>query len=266
MINWLGEQRIAGKLIARIGRNGQQLVAEFPELGILRASPPGDEVHFEPSIGADPIEVAKMRSSVLDALSRHIQGKITFHASAVSSGSNVVGFLGPSGFGKSTLVAALCQSGPFDLVADDTLAIEFEESESPGEAVRVVPTQSLAWLLPDARRLIGLDSREQNKIPIEFRRTSSDRLSLRALVGLDFDDRALNPSLRRLRGQNALPLLSMSLIRWIIDDPSAHLHEFKQLRRLVETCPVFEFQRKREPSGLVRSVNMMQELFESCCS
>ena len=46
-----------------------------------------------------------------------------FHAGAVSAGQAVVGFPGPSGQGKSTLVAACLQTG-FNLVSDEALCFD----------------------------------------------------------------------------------------------------------------------------------------------
>src|SRR4051812_48215414 len=100
---WLGEQLVNERVVARVGRRGKELIAEFADLGVLVANLEQRSTRFEGKPGADAAVLQKLMASVVDALARHIRGKMSIHASAVACGSEVVVLVGPSGAGKSTL-------------------------------------------------------------------------------------------------------------------------------------------------------------------
>jgi hypothetical protein len=260
LTTWLAENRFAGRMLVRVGRRGDDLIAEFANLGQLTTSTRGTDVHFEPLAGVDEATLEKLRATVIDAFVRHAQGKVTLHGGAVSVDSKAVALVGPTGSGKSTLTAALCAEAEIGLVADDTVAIELPEIASAASSVEVVPTQKAAWLLPEARRALGLDSALAGKTAIPFRTGTSGRLELAAVVGLVFDSDVRPPELRRLRGQNAFSTLFNSAIRFVVDDPGAQLREFDQLRVLVERCPVYELRRLRDLRQLKDAARRVRDL------
>src|SRR5258705_7143373 len=96
---WLGEYRVDGEVVSRIGRRGDELVAEFVSLGKFAASSDGVCTHLEPLPGAPSWAFEKLRASLFEALLRHVRGKITFHGSAVGMGSRAIAFVGPGGAG-----------------------------------------------------------------------------------------------------------------------------------------------------------------------
>ncbi len=257
---WVSEHRVDGRVVARIGRRGEDLVAEFPSVGTFTSSPNGTRTQFEPVEGAATTVLEKMNTSLIGALRRHLQGKVTLHGSAVALRSKAAAFIGPSESGKSTLAAALCAEPDVELVADDTVAIELPLTTETG--VEIIPTQTKAWLLPDARLLLGLDAAPAGKSPVAFCGATSPTLTLDAIVGLVFDSTVRQPTLRRLRGQEAFSLLSGSTIRFVIDDPEAQLREFDQLRRLVRQCSVFELRRPPELAQLGSSVALLRQLLQ----
>jgi hypothetical protein len=261
-ITWVGESRIHGKVVARVGRRaGGDLVAELLNVGTLAADPGGDNARFEPVPGMSTTMLDKLTASVLDALARHAQGKMTLHGGGVALRSRAVVFVGPSGAGKSTLAASLCTRPSIELVADDTVALELPEDLDQAGPIEVVPTQATAWLLPDTRAALGIGPQpsERGKLPVAVRPFAS-RARLGAIVGLSFDPNVDQPELRRLRGQEALALLSGSLIRWIIDDPAVQAREFEQLRVLVQQCPIFELKRAFDMMRLRRSAELIEQL------
>lgn len=71
-----------------------------------------------------------------------LRGTICLHASAVRVGQGVVGFLGNSGQGKSTLAAEFVSHG-FPLVTDDVLPVELEQNDN-----RVWPSFPELKLMP----------------------------------------------------------------------------------------------------------------------
>jgi hypothetical protein len=258
---WLGEHRVNGVPAVRIGRRGDELVAEFINAGTLVAGAKG--ISLEPKKGADPQKLDKLRASAVDALLRHLQGKLAFHAGAAGLGDSSVMFVGPTGSGKSTLAAALCADRGMHLVADDTASVEVSDEASMETRVEILPTQTSVWLLQGARLALGLQSNLPGKVAVALPAAPSRGLRLAGVLGLLFDPKALVPTIRRIHGQDAFSLLSTSLIRFVIDDPKAQLREFEQLSCLVQHCPVFELRRCRNLGQLRRSVDVVHELVTS---
>jgi hypothetical protein len=134
------------------------------------------------------------------------------------------------------------------------------EPSSSADRVEVVPAQKAAWLLPDARRALGFDSATTGKTAIPLREGNLDRFELGAVIGLVFDSEATSPQLRRLHGQEAFSTLFSAAIRIVVDDPTAQIREFDQLRLLVTKCPVYELRRPKDLSRLKHTVLCMKEL------
>jgi len=109
----------------------------------------GREIIVEPVPGADE---RVLRLSILGpafALLLHQRGRFVLHASAVESAGGAVAFTGGSGWGKSTLAAALHARG-CALVADDLTAI----AVSP-ECSTVFPGFPQLKLWPEAVASLG---------------------------------------------------------------------------------------------------------------
>jgi hypothetical protein len=261
LTEWIAEHRVDGKLIARLGRRAQEVVAEFPSLGILVANTLTDSTYFEPCADAEKAALEKLHAGVLDALKRHIQGKLTFHAGAVAIGTRAVAFIGASGSGKSTLVAAMCTLPEIKLVADDTVAVEVD-GDAKGRTIRLIPTQSSAWLLPDACQRLGVIGQERDKVAVPLPSVRSEMIHLQALVGLVFDDNNHKPILERVRGQEAFAMLAGSTIRMVVDDPSAQLREFDQLSAVARQSPTFRLRRRRDLVQLNETVDLIRQLFD----
>lgn len=87
---------------------------------------------------------------VLPVLLRQ-RGFLVLHASAVAVGHQVFLFMGGSGWGKSTLAAALCQQG-YSLLSDDVTAIDMNTPHPT-----VIPGYPQVKLWPDSVRALGQD-------------------------------------------------------------------------------------------------------------
>jgi hypothetical protein len=85
------------------------------------------------------------------------RGLLLLHASAAAMGSGAVAFLGGSGWGKSTTVAALCARG-HALLAEEIVAIRLEGNQ-------VLPAFPQIRLWPDAVRALGLEARFPDPLP-----------------------------------------------------------------------------------------------------
>ncbi len=250
-VHWISEQHEDGALAFRVGRRGDDLVAEFVGLATLYASRDGRELAFEPSPGADAIDLAKVRASLVPALLRHASGRLTLHGAAVARGGRAVSLLGPSGAGKSTLAATLCADQGASLVADDTTALDFD-----GAAVRVTPTERVHWLVKGSLEPCAADVKK----PVAPARMADARQGLNAVCALAFEPTLQRPELRRLRGQAALARLVPNVIRLVVDEPAAQVWELSELGRLVERVAVYELVRPKGLDGQRESARLVASL------
>ena len=84
----------------------------------------GRDVVIESCGGSAPDVSAFLSGTVLAALLQQ-RGLVTFHAGAVATGTGAVLFVGKSGMGKSSLLAALSERG-FAMLSDDVTAVEMD--------------------------------------------------------------------------------------------------------------------------------------------
>jgi hypothetical protein len=82
----------------------------------------------------------------------HQRQRLALHASSAVLGGKAVAFLGGSGWGKSTLAAALCARG-HRLLSDDIVALH----EDPNADFMVLPGFQSLKLWPDSARDLGHD-------------------------------------------------------------------------------------------------------------
>jgi len=106
----------------------------------------GQEIIFRPGLGADPQDQSVFLLGTSLGLLLHQRGMFPLHASSVVIGERTVAMCGPSGIGKSTLVAALAARG-HELLADDICAIDFG---SQGDRLDVLPALARVKLWQDS--------------------------------------------------------------------------------------------------------------------
>jgi hypothetical protein len=238
-VRWLHQWPDGAPPAFRLGRAGDELVAEWVGVGTLRASLDGTCSRFSSSPRAAAPHIEERLREHVAALLRHLQGGITFHASSVARGDTALAFLGESGAGKSTLAAKLCADERMELLADDTTALSLD-----GGVIRVVPTERHHWLRADIARAMGLDPGEHAKVPREASRAAVAPVRLRAVVALTFGEgEGGGPALRRVRGADAFALLSRALFRFALDVPDALVRELDALSWVAREVPLFELRR-----------------------
>ncbi len=119
----------------RIGRRGDEVIAEWVGVATLRAtlSDQTSELFVQP--GLDALEVKRLDVHIA-ALLRHLQAG---HAPRVQRRAvrRRVAF-GDSGAGKSTLAAQLCRDPEVEFFSDDATSLHFESPVVP-ELIRVRP-------------------------------------------------------------------------------------------------------------------------------
>lgn len=86
-------------------------------------TPDLEEVSLHVVDGADAGVARVLASGAQMAFQLYLRGHAVLHASAVQLGGSVIGFVGRSGMGKSTMAALLCAEGGA-LVTDDVLRLD----------------------------------------------------------------------------------------------------------------------------------------------
>jgi hypothetical protein len=155
-------------------------------------------------------------------------GVLAFHASATQIGEDVVGFLGTSGRGKSTIAAALAQTGC--VFADDCLAVERVSDMWIAHPEGVLPQLRS----PSAARFVPSGASAGEKTPFETR-LAAESTRLTALYVLE---EGATCELIAVRRSEALMHLASHLYRvdWVSRDLLGS--ELDQLDRLVRDVAV----------------------------
>jgi hypothetical protein len=243
-VKWIAEQSEQGAVLVRVGRDGEDLVAEFGGLGQLRARGGRGPGRFIPDAGADDVSIAKLHEGLIPALLRQLDGKVSLHGAVATRGGAALACIGTSGAGKSTSVAELCERHDAALLADDVTAVEMRES-----GAWALPMERSHWLLPSSREALGL-GRDEGKTRVSPRRLADAPARLVAICQLVFDDTSVKPALRRLEGAEAFQALLGCTIRFAIDDRALQLRELDGLGSIQAQVPVWELRRPRAASLL----------------
>ena len=90
----------------------------------------GESIVLQPSSAADLLSVRLFVLQQVFGVVLLQRGLFVLHASAARMNGRVLAFAGPSGEGKSTMVAALIESGA-QVVCDDVLAIDLQNTSGP---------------------------------------------------------------------------------------------------------------------------------------
>ncbi len=242
----------------RLGRAGDEIIAEWIGLGSLHANVDGTQrdLRATGSVTADALEDA-LKPHVA-ALLRHLAGGISLHASSVSRAGAAIAFLGSTCAGKSTIATQLCDDPDVELVSDDTAELRFE-----GAHVAIVPGETDHSLRPDVAIAFGLDPHGHRKLVKPARRSAATAPRLCACITLVFDNSATAPVLRRVHGAEAFNALSLSTVRFVLDDEDVLRRELDNLARVAEQAPIYELRRARDLSTIHTSARQAAQLLRS---
>jgi len=135
----------------------RELLLTIPAVGRFQVSD-GNRVTVDAAENASPQDVrAFLLGSVMGALA-HQRGLLPLHGSAIRTADSCALFTGPSGVGKSTLVAALCARG-YPLLADDLSVVRID-----GDQVRVLPGIPRVKLWADALSHLRRDPADLHRL------------------------------------------------------------------------------------------------------
>jgi len=208
----------------------------------------GNEIVIEPAL---QVEESALRLYLLGpafATLLHQRGFLVLHASAVALNGSGVGFLGGSGWGKSTL-AAVFQAGGHALIADDVIAVDTGQDAAP----YVFPAFPQIKLWPEAAEAIGADPQTlvslHPNLEKRARRVAEtfnlEPYPLTRLYILAEHDRP-EPEIARLAPQVALlELVRHSFLARLLPATGTSESHFRQCAGLVQRIPVCVLRRRR---------------------
>jgi hypothetical protein len=250
-MKWLATYEDDGRVALRIGRDGANLVAEWPGLITLRAKRDGSSHTYEPAPGAGEREIEKIRRGAGRAFLRHLVGELSLHGAAVAVNQGGIVVLGRSGHGKSTMAAALCARAGAQLFSDDIVAVEMVDS-----GYRITPVETDHWLDAAARHALGFGSGPSEKVPTPAKSPAHGSVALKLFVTLEFGA-AVEPALSPVTGVAAIAELVPQVARLVLDEPEQHRRELDQLARLVEAVPMVRLLRQRDYDAIGAAVDLI---------
>ncbi len=258
---WLAESTCEGELVARVGRDGDRLLAEWPGRARLSVKADGTDLDFAGLPGADPAEVDKLRRGSARLLLAHLAGSIPLHGSAVAIDGRAVVFVGSTRLGKSTLAAAMCELAGASLLGDDAVAIERR-----GDGYAVIGLEERHWLDAPAAGALGRPNDfAAEKAPLVPRRADLASAPLALIAHLEFVDEG-EPRLVPVRGLDAVTGLLAQLTRFVVDDPELARRDLGSLADLVEKVAIARLVRPRRFDLLPATAQLVAEAVSSAAT
>ena len=237
---WLAESLDHGTLAARVGRDGERLVADWIGRAHLSVKSDGSDLKFDPHPEADATEVEKLRRGAVKLLLAHLAGRIPLHASAVAIDGRAIVFVGGSSLGKSTLAAAMCDHAGASLLGDDAVVVERR-----ADAFHVIALEESHWLDAASARALGRPDHLGDKLPLVARRIDVKSAPLAMIVHLAFSDSREQPCLVPVAGLEAIAGLLAQLTRFVVDDATVARRDLAALAELVDRTRVVRLERPR---------------------
>lgn len=251
-VRWLAESHDEGTLAARVGRDGERLVAEWVGRAHLSVARDGSDVVFDAEPDADPVEIEKLRRGAVRLLLAHLAGAIPLHGAAVALDGHAIVIVGGTGLGKSTLAAGFCDLAGASLLSDDAVVIERR-----GDVHDVVAVEERHWLDADSARALGRPYEpDAEKAPMVPARCDVRHAPLAIVLHLAFvegDAARLVP----VEGLAAVGGLLTQLTRFVVDEPSTAKRDLTLLADLVTTTRIARLERPRRLDLLRQTVDVV---------
>jgi hypothetical protein len=219
----------------RWGRLETDFVAEWPGVLALRARVDGSVEEVWTRHGIPTAWVDKLKGGAAAAFVRAVRGGLSWHAAAVTVGTDAFLILGDSGAGKSTVAYNLCHHHGATLLADDVAALN-----ATPQGIVVEPTERVLWLADGA-------GAETPKAP-RTASTATETAPLVMCVFLGFDEVSDIRS-RPLTGVKAFERLLASALRFI-PSPEQWCRELDAISRVCQQAVLVEVDRSRTTSAV----------------
>ncbi|MEP0548320.1 MAG: serine kinase [Rhodothermales bacterium] len=193
------------------------------------------------------------------------RGLFVVHACCVARDGEAIGFLGESGWGKSTLTEFFCQRG-YSLVTDDVLAVDLTAGERP----HAVPGYPHIRLLPGAggslmgdfqalplvfegglKRLLVRDEMPETPLPLKkLYLLNEDYAPAHAITPLSASE-----VVRRL--------IRHTRVMHVMTSPPVLAHHLGQCSELVRSVPISELHRKASFAALPALFDLVERDLEA---
>jgi hypothetical protein len=209
----------------------------------------GRRIRIWPSLGSTRKDIEVYLFGVVWASLCHQRKTLPLHSSAVLTKNGIVGFLGNSGSGKSSLAAFMTKTG-LNFVADDILPIRFAQTE-PGAWPYLrrmkLRRDSIDDLSFTAAEIVSarLDKNKYFVFPTDS--AADEWAALNRLYVLELDQRDEGITIEPLKGADA--------VRAIVDHTYQYnfVRETRRLGEHLESCALVASQvpvyRVRRPGG-----------------
>lgn len=221
----------------------------------------GREITIDALAGVEESTLRLCLLGFVFAMLLHQRGLFVLHASGVEVGGGAVLFIGNSGYGKSTLAAALRARG-YCHVTDDQGVLSIA-ADAP---LLVLPGFPRIKLWPDSAASLGADPESLPRlVPETDKRTVSTASSFwrtpLPLHCLYFLDNAEAPEITAMSTQAVMLGLvansGLSFFRHLVSPAAAGLH-FEQCRRLLSSTPMYSLKRSRSLDRLPETVDLVE--------
>jgi hypothetical protein len=174
----------------------------------------------------------------------HQRRLLVMHASSIQTAQGAVLFVGPSGLGKSTLLAALVDRG-YAMLSDDVTAIDVQTQAAP-VAFASFPTMRLgtdsaAHLALHVDSLPRVRYTEKHVVPVK--RFCADPLPVRAVYALGIHE-ALNVQIEPVDPIQRFAIVGNNTYRYkFLESLGLHQVHFDAAARLARAVQIFRIQR-----------------------
>ena len=245
--------RILPETVSAVNDSGDHVGTAPP--GVLRALvEEGRTITVDPDLEADPDFVAAVITGELLAALLRQRGCLVLHGAAVARDGHAIGFLGNSGWGKSTLAASLVGRG-WRLLTDDLLVVSgLSNGTSAGSSAgpAIVAGHPSMRLATEAAALVAADTHARHRAHAHTTkvRMDWDEAFLDAPVPVSHLF-VLDPRGYEAPGVNPLPahvavleMVHHTRVRLLLASPAYRQAHLAQCADLVGRTPVFSLRRQ----------------------
>jgi hypothetical protein len=232
-----------GETVYKLSLCPDEYVWDHPRVGTFEIARDGSKIRWWARDETSQ-DIATMLCGPILGFALQLQGVAGLHGTAVARSGEALGLLAPSGYGKSTLAAALLRRG-FELLTDDVLVAEITD-----QSVAALPSRpqlklwpgSLEHLVPDWQGLSVYMSWLDKRVYVPERvATPKEAFNLRALYALAPAGESDEVSIERLRGSSAfITLLGLGYQASQLAREAALLKtRMDHSQRLAERVPIY---------------------------
>lgn len=251
-VQWRHHWRDGGEVVLSLAQSGHDYWLRFPDLADFLIQPGTGRIRLAPDASADDTTLEHLLvDQVLPRMLAH-RGNLVVHASAVTLGGRHALFLGPSGWGKSTLAGLLMQHG-HTIHSDD--CVQLRGVDDRFEAVPTYPSlrlydDSLHALFPGTADTAPVASySEKQRVPLVLAAGNDSAVLVDALYILgDPADAAGSVQLSPLRPALTCQALIAHSFRLDLADREGNTAHFARCAAFVSAMPAFTLDYPRDYS------------------